>query len=267
MKTKTWASVLAVCVVCAWGCEDKKPNEVGPDGVDPSAQKPEATTNGAGAATNGAKSETNGATNAAKDPEGDAPMEMEVDPAATDTVKMVDLKGKAPEEFEVEGELLDIWGWTDKGGMRVFAVSREKRASKSGEGMALIGRAAYREGDASWTDTRVFTELVEGCQFDIELSHQKGDWVIEDLDGDGNAEVTFAYHAGCRSDVSPVAHKVLIASGAEKYGMRGQTAVAADGKTYDMGGESKIDDALAKAPDSFKAHAKKVWELTVKEKM
>ncbi len=269
MKTSKWASVLAVCVVCAWGCDQDKPKEGGSINGAETKDAP-AATNGAKGETNSAKKDAKGATNAETNgaktdtkPGGDG---MEVNPAATDTVKLVDLKGKAPEQLEVKGKLLDIWGWTDKGGMNVFVVSSEKRASKVGESVALIGRWAYQEGDASWSDVRVFTEIVADCDFDITLEHQKGDWVIKDLTGDGNAEVTFAYHAGCRSDVSPVDHKVLIAAGDKKFAIRGQTAVAADGKNYE-GGDYKKDGGFAKAPKGLRGHAEKVWEMTVKEKM
>ena len=265
MKTSKWASALAVCVVCTWGCDDKPKADPSPD------ENGAATNSSTKSATNGAKDTkgaTNSATNGAKaDTKADTNAGMEVNPAATDTLKMVDLKGKAPEELEVKGKLLDIWGWTDKGGMNVFVVSSEERASKAGASMALIGRWAYQEGDASWSDVRVFTEIVEDCDFDIALEHQKGDWVVTDIDGDGLGDVTFAYNAGCRSDVSPVHHKVLIASQGKKYALRGATAVAADGKNYDAGGDYKKDGGFLEAPKGFRTHAEKVWALTVKEKM
>ncbi len=275
MKTLTYAATLAAIATLALACDDTNPDKA----KNETAEATGAETTGADAKkaasdtpatqTNAAKKDAPGAaTNAVKDDDRTRPEHMEQDPSATDTLVMMDLKGKAPEGLEVKGDLLHIYGWTDKYGTRVFAISRYETASKSGKTMMLLGRFTGLEGDGSWSDTRLFKEQVADCEFDITLEPHVGDWAVQDIDGDGIGEVTFAYSAGCRSDVSPVTHKVLIgAADAEKYALRGDTAVAADGKTYDMGGEFKVDGAFAKAPKGFKAHAEKVWKDTVREKM
>ncbi len=257
MKMISSTMMLTACAMFAWGCDATAKKTPAPAKSD-APKKPSSPT---------AKTKDDAPKKAPQDPKADSDIPMEVDPAATTTVKLVDLKGTPPENFKVKGALVHLMGWTDKGGMNVFAISRYQTASKSGVSQMMLGRIANRGGDASWTDTRVFKEQVSSCQFDITLEPQVGDWVIKDVDGDGFAEVTFAYHAGCRSDVSPVTHKVLVASGQKKYALRGNTSVAADGKTYDAGGDFKADPSFAKAPKGLQAHAEKVWKQTVREKM
>ena len=193
----------------------------------------------------------------------DATIEHETNPNAVGKLELVDLKGKLPEGVEVEGKVSYLQGFKDKDGLNLFVVSKIDRK----DGPMMIAKAMSQNGDASWDEDRVFKQQVKDCEFDVTLEHQKGDWMITDLDADGFAEVTFAYHTGCRSDVSPVVHKVLMTSLGKKYALRGDTAVAADGKNYDAGGKFKVDDSFKSAPKGFQAHAEKVWGLTVKEKM
>lgn len=83
---------------------------------------------------------------------------------------------------------------------------------------------------------------------------------ITDLDGDGIAEVTFAYELACRSDVSPATYKLLVLENGKKYILRGQTTVdAGDGL---MGGKFTAEPAEAKWPAAFLKHAKEVWTNT-----
>ena len=83
---------------------------------------------------------------------------------------------------------------------------------------------------------------------------------ITDLDGDGIAEVTFAYELSCRSDVSPGTYKLLVLENGRKYILRGETTVdPGDGV---MGGTFTADPVESKWPAAFLRHAKKVWAAT-----
>ena len=93
-----------------------------------------------------------------------------------------------------------------------------------------------------------------------------GDWSVTDLDKNGVAEVTFAWRVGCRSDVSPVGHKVLMVGYDQsvevaKYVLRGDTAINIGG-SLEEGGEFRVDSAFKKAPPSYLEHAKMVWSKT-----
>jgi len=171
-------------------------------------------------------------------------------------LERIDFKGRRPDGFEGKGEVAAVIGFRDKHGINAVVFERTGPNETS---QLMTIRHALQEGDGSWTDVRAFKELVSDCEFDITLRPELGDWSVTDLDGDGLGEVTFAYSAGCRSDVSPVAHKVLMTEDGEKYALRGQT------KIEDMGGEFKAGPEFAQAPEGFEAHAKSAWAKTVAE--
>jgi hypothetical protein len=83
---------------------------------------------------------------------------------------------------------------------------------------------------------------------------------ITDLDGDGIAEVTFAYELSCLSDVSPGTYKLLVLENGTKYILRGETTV--DPGDGIMGGTFTADPAESKWPAAFLRHAKKQWART-----
>lgn len=193
-------------------------------------------------------------------------MEMEEDPNARGEVERVDYKNKAPEGFEVKGDVVASFGWRDKYGANAVVFAMTARPSKAGETALLVITHALQEGDGSWKTVRDFKERVADCQFDVTLEPKTGEWSVSDIDGDGLGEATIAYSAGCRSDVSPVTHKILMTEDGEKYALRGQTKVDSGGGVV-MGGEFKVDPSFKKAPKGFQAHAEKAWAATVTEKM
>ncbi len=160
------------------------------------------------------------------------------------------------EGFEVPGKREHVIGWTDRYGTNAVVISRQPQRG----GALLTATHGRREGDASWTTVRDFKELISDCEFDVSLYAKIGDWSVTDLDSDGLGEATFAWSAGCRSDVSPLAHKVLVVEDGEKYVLRGQTI-----DLTGAGGTFEADALFAKVPPAFRQHAEKVWKATAKE--
>lgn len=187
-----------------------------------------------------------------------APSAMEKDTSATDTVVKKAWSTTLPEGFDLKGTVVYYASWTDKNGLNGLGVTKLK--NQKGGGM-IVAKHATLEGDGSWKEVRGMKELQEACEFDlVQTVFMDKNWSLTDLDSDGIGEASLAWTSDCTSDVSPNTHKVFILEGGEKYAMRGVTAVK-DGKGV-MGGTFKADDALAKAPAPFMAHAKTVWETT-----
>lgn len=104
-------------------------------------------------------------------------------------------------------------------------------------------------------------DLVEPCEMGgVTAKFHDAARAVTDLDGDGIAEVTFAYELACRSDVSTATYKLLVLENGRKYILRGETTVdPGDGV---MGGTFTADPAEAKWPAAFLTHAKQVWAKT-----
>lgn len=265
--------MIALCACCALGvvaCKDKKadtskaqtPKTTPTDKTEPAKDDTanQGADKGADKGTDKGAAKDEKATEPKKDgpPPGYA---AEVDPNATDTVKRVKItKDELPEGYESKGKFINAIGWTDKFGRNAVFFFK-----KTGKGKAMLTASHMTWEGAAWTEVRTYKELVQKCEFDITLEHQIGKWSVTDIDKNGHGEATFAWHAGCRSDVSPVAHKVLLVTTENakgtKYVLRGQTRVEK------VGGDYKMDPAFAKAPKGFLVHAKVVWKATAEEKM
>ena len=180
---------------------------------------------------------------------------MEGDPTATDKVQAVTLGDGDLEQVALPGETRRVIGWRDRNGTNAVVIKRESPKA------LLTATHLIREGDGSWTTKRDFKELVSECgDYRLTLEAQTGAWSVSDLDADGIGEATWAWSAGCRTDWSPVTHKVLLTESGEKYVLRGTTA------TRGTGGDFKTDADFEKAPAAFRAHAETVWKATATER-
>ena len=201
------------------------------------------------------------------DPQPDAEA-MEKDPNATDSVTVVDTQGKAPDGAEHRGEFRSALSWTDKYGKHAVVFGRTEHEGESSTTSMLVADFQSFEGDA-WVSQRQFKERVEKCEFDTTLTEFVGPWSVTDLDENGVAEVTFAWRAGCRSDVSALTHKVLVVgfdaeARVAKYVLRGTSGIEIAG-TLDPASSFKADKAFDEAPAAFRKHAEEVWAKTSTE--
>ncbi|MFT3706857.1 MAG: hypothetical protein QM817_04240 [Archangium sp.] len=105
-------------------------------------------------------------------------------------------------------------------------------------------------------------DFVEKCEFDLALDFVDGSIEVTDLDDDGEAEISFLYKLGCRSDVSPLGTKLLMYEGATKYALRGDSRERVGEKEF-MGGQFKADPAFDKAPKQFLPFASTQWKKLI----
>ena len=124
-----------------------------------------------------------------------------------------------------------------------------------------------KDARARWTAVWDAKDFVNDCAFDVMLALNEKSISVTDLDGNGKAEISFAYQLGCRSDVSPLTLKLLMYEGKAKYALRGQTRSKVGeegGKSIEEGGSHEVDPAFGKAPPAFLEHAKAQWDLFVR---
>ncbi len=108
-------------------------------------------------------------------------------------------------------------------------------------------------------------DFVLDCEFDLTLELVPASIEVTDLDHDGQAEVSFIYRRGCKSDVSPLEQKLLFYAAGKKYALRGTTRVKVGedekGVPQLEGGDVKADFEHAPAP--FLPHAQAQWDRFV----
>lgn len=176
----------------------------------------------------------------------------------TSAVKASDL----PTGVTVRGELVRGVTFTDKNGTNYLLFGRAFDKKKNSFALYVEDWVVPAKGaPKNLLPVRDFTEA--GCPLGPSAIFHDAATTVTDLDGDGIAEVTFAYQLACRSDVSPATYKLLVIENGTKLILRGQTTVdPGDGV---LGGAFKADPAEAKWPAAFLAHAKKTWTATTKD--
>lgn len=168
--------------------------------------------------------------------------------------------------IKIEGELEFGVRWQDFFGENLvvaYKSTQSKGEEVSGKLFVKHWQIEAERGDGSWQLVREYKEFVDPCPFDLTLRAVRGPWTLSDLNSDGKAELTMAWRSGCRSDVSPNTHKVLVIEGDQKYVLRGTSKL--EGVEGEGTGTFKADPAFAKAPKGFLAHAQMVWAKTVSD--
>ena len=82
---------------------------------------------------------------------------------------------------------------------------------------------------------------------DIEADFYPATFSVTDLDDNGTAELTFAYHRFCGGGIDPRDVTVVLQEGGTSYVLEGQTVVTV-GDDPPFGGGFEMDDALSGAP-------------------
>jgi|SRR3569833_555508 len=178
------------------------------------------------------------------------------DPTIKSTpVKATDL----PAGVTVRGEFQSGVKFTDKNGTNYLLFGRSVDHKQNSAMVFVEDWVVPAKG--SPRNLLPVRDLVEPCEMGgVTATFHDAARAITDLDGDGIAEVTFAYELACRSDVSPAKYKLLVLENGTKFILRGETAIDPGGGV--MGGKFTADPAEAKWPAAFLRHAKKVWADT-----
>ncbi len=112
---------------------------------------------------------------------------------------------------------------------------------------------------------KVYWKMNDGvrvCPFDASAFVDSNSVALSDIDGDGEAEVTFLYKLSCTSDVSPDEFKQLTYVKAKKCAIRGSNVVDY-GRGTKAGGAKRIDAAFTQVHTSLRTYASKLWDSNI----
>lgn len=185
----------------------------------------------------------------------------------------MDVPGTLPVTLDIkqvtgskEGEVERIVTWNQGDGphIAVFA-SITKQGQKDGATWWSKGLyvATFKVVGDKFKKVQDIKELVQPCQLDMTASFVDGSVTLTNVDGDDKGELTFAYVTRCAGDVSPMAMKVLMLEGKDKYALRGETRIDF-GNGEVIGGDFRPD--FKKAPPALLEHAKTIWARHVDTK-
>ncbi len=156
------------------------------------------------------------------------------------------------------GPVIDSLRFTDRHGDQAavffrLATHAEDPVDGTVSDRIVLSAAVYPlPGTAAPTTAcRQHTDDIECDGVDIEAGFYPDSVSVTDLDGDGTAELTFAYHRFCGGGVDPRGVTVVLREGGNAYVLEGQTLVRV-GDDPPFGGGFQMDGALRAAPQWVK---------------
>ncbi len=185
-----------------------------------------------------------------------------------------------PDGVQLDGDPVAAISWTDKAG-KGLAVLTRTASDDAAAGTRSIGLFAYSilvEGPGAPLIVREVKDGVDACPLETlgafvaprgspsggaisgpfvdpqagGPGETQGPLLLTDLDGDGTAEVSFAYATACRGDVSPASLKELVLEGDRKYIIRGRSFLRA-ASTRELGPGEVLTGKAEPAPGSWPA--------------
>jgi hypothetical protein len=175
-------------------------------------------------------------------------------------------KGELPAPVKAPDGLERAITFTDKNGLNVVvfaSVRRDHDGDAQRSARLTVEHFAIKDGRAR--SVRVVKDGVDDCDLDVVADFIHGATAVTDLDGDGLAELTFAYRTACKGDVSPDTLKLLLLRDGEKWILRGDDRIEVEPGRR-VGGTFKPDPPPPKWPAEFLAHAKKTWAKILSER-
>jgi hypothetical protein len=173
---------------------------------------------------------------------------------------------------DYQGTIVAGKRWTDRSGENIViltdggVVRRPLKGSPDDEVKdATIFAYQFQKIGAQHRQLWMVRDVVKGCPTDVTLRFLPAAFVLSDADGNGVAESTFVYRLGCRSDVSPLAQKLILHEGRAKYAIRGTTtfrgALVTKAPEINTGaGKKVLDPAFKRAPRALRDVASAHWD-------
>lgn len=112
--------------------------------------------------------------------------------------------------------------------------------------------------DSTFREVWTLNEMVDECAYEVKCEFYQNSFAITDLDGDGLAEVSFAYVLGCKTGFEPDKKKLVFYEGKEEYHIKGTTTILK--AKQKIGGEKVVEKKFDQAPDAFLQFANKQWD-------
>lgn len=195
-------------------------------------------------------------------------------PQATHAVHIIDAP-VSPDDlrsFGIDSTVSHSLRFTDQHGEYAAAFSRHATHEEDPDDETILDRITLTaqirpaSGDRTGNQPWQHSAVVECDGVDIEADFYPETFSVTDLDGDGTAELTFAYHRFCGGGIDPRDVTVVLQEGDNRYILEGQSLVQV-GDDPAFGGGFSMDDALNKAPSWLQDQMLATWEQVRQRKV
>ena len=161
----------------------------------------------------------------------------------------------------LNGSITGTYLFKDKLGSHALLLLRKNKTLKNKLDNISLQAMQFSLKDSSWGQEWIIKDnlLCEGLDLDADFI--KSLTRITDLDSNGIAETTVAYHLACLGGIDTKPTKVIMRQGKEKYAIRGESIVKIEG-SKPFGGSFVSDKSLDLKP-TFKWHLMEIWKIAI----
>jgi hypothetical protein len=160
-----------------------------------------------------------------------------------------------------KGQIKEGKRWKDKRGENIVILTQTgiywSSVYEATRGAKLFAYHFVKTGDSTYKEVWKISEVVEECAFDVRCDFYSNSLTVTDLDGDGIAEVGFAFVKGCKAESGPDEKKLVFYEGKDLYLIKGTTTVVKGDQK--LGGDKQVEKKFEEAPDAFLEFANKQW--------
>ncbi|THU41660.1 hypothetical protein FAM09_06055 [Niastella caeni] len=160
-----------------------------------------------------------------------------------------------------KGQIKDGKRWKDSRGENIVILTETgvywSSVYDATRGAKLFAYHFIKTADSTYKEVWKINEVVEECAFEVRCDFFSNSLTITDLDGDGIAEVGFAFAKGCRSAWGPEEKKLVFYEGKDLYLIKGTTTVVKGNEK--QGGDKQVEKKFEEAPDAFLEFANRQW--------
>lgn len=191
---------------------------------------------------------------------------INADQTVSGEIKSDTLKATAlPAAITYKGKPVKIMGWKDKLGDNLLLLTETGEFASADSAEYEDNRDAelhvyhYVKTGADWNKVATVNDQISSCPVDIVTRFIPGALFITDLNGDGIAECTFAYHLTCTGRVDNKVMKLIMLEHKNKYVIRGTTSVNVG---EEIPGTMKYEAGI---PERFKIFMIAKWKAFERE--
>jgi hypothetical protein len=184
------------------------------------------------------------------------------DAPASTPIPLLEFKPGMIDSKLYKGKIKHGKRWKDARGENVIILTQSdvywKDIYDATRSVRLYAYHFLRTQDSTWDEAWKMNDMVDDCAWDIHCEFFENSLTVTDLDGDGLAEVAFAYALSCKGDGQPGEKKLVFFEGIDRYSIKGTTSYFEKKKKApaDKVTEKKFDDA----PDAFVDYASEQWK-------
>ena len=159
---------------------------------------------------------------------------------------------------KLKGSLKGKFAFTDRVGPHFLVLTRQAMTLANGMDNVSIQASQFLLSGSIWKQEWVINDNLSCQGLDLEADFIYSLTTFSDIDSNGLAESTVAYHLSCEGGIEPKPTKAILRQGTAKYAVRGESLIKIEGAAP-YGGTFTADSSLEAKP-AIKQFLVSIWK-------